>query len=196
MCLPYEIYDKRIQILLGTLFAGRFQSSMQTELPDNFIPPAEVADIRARLRDKHRVVVTGNEKSRYIETTFFVIKSLKYNLARCVEMSDASDWCHIDPDETDLVLIRDPFGTHAYDENKTQSMLDIFDSLLHAVIPKGDKKILDLIIVTESSCLWEVKALKEHDLLEDVVKLFDTTSESQPADLTRGKFQIIYTLKF
>ncbi|XP_060585314.1 uncharacterized protein LOC132741209 [Ruditapes philippinarum] len=119
--------NKRIKVaddILARLQAG-FESTMK-ELSGDFNPPSEVTDIRAKLRDGHHVVVTGCNNSRYFETALAAIKGMDYNYKRCVEMQTSSDWRHIDPEDVDLVLCRDPFGRISYDESKAKAMDDIF----------------------------------------------------------------------
>ncbi|XP_053382838.1 uncharacterized protein LOC128546052 isoform X2 [Mercenaria mercenaria] len=178
--------NKRIKTADGIL--AKLQASFETtmnELPEDFSAPSEVVDIRTKLRNNHYVVVTGSYNSRYFETALAAIKGMDYNYKRCVEMHESSDWRHIDPEDVGFVLCRNPFGSFSYDENKAKAMADIFDNMKHTT--KGDEnKTLDLVIVTDLTVLAECKRYHDHDILEEIVKVFDDTSESQPADLTLG----------
>ncbi|XP_053392244.1 uncharacterized protein LOC128554936 [Mercenaria mercenaria] len=159
-----------------------FETTMK-ELPEGFNAPSEVADIRTKLRDSHHVIVTGSDNSRYFETTLAAIKGMDYNYKRSVEMHESSDWRHIDPKDVDLVLCRNPFGSFSYDGNKAKSMDDIFNRMMHTTKGDGDNS-LDIIMITDSKILAECKQFHDHDILEDVVKVFDNTSETHPVDLT------------
>ncbi|XP_053382840.1 uncharacterized protein LOC123539750 isoform X2 [Mercenaria mercenaria] len=176
--------NKRIKTADGIL--AKLQASFETtmnELPEDFNAPSEVVDIRTKLRNNHYVVVTGSYNSRYFDTALAAIKGMDYNYKRCVEMHESSDWRHIDPEDVGFVLCRNPFGSFSYDENKAKAMADIFDNMKHTT--KGDEnKTLDLVIVTDLTVLTECKNYHDHDILEEIVKVFDDTSESQPADLT------------
>jgi hypothetical protein len=158
---------------------------MNMDLPENFTPPAEIADIRTKLQDSHHVIIAGSRNSLNLATALFVIKDIEYDHNRCVEMTSASEWRHIDPEDVDLVLCRDPFGKPLYDARKASSMVDIFDSIHHAVRPRDGSKHLDLIMVTDVDCLTALKANRDHDLLEEVVLL--STTENHPVDLTAGR---------
>ncbi|XP_053391028.1 uncharacterized protein LOC128553862 isoform X2 [Mercenaria mercenaria] len=172
---------KTVDNILVQLQAG-FETTMK-ELPDSFNAPVEENDIRTKLRDNHYVVVTGSYNSRYFETALAAIKGMDYNYKRSVEMHKSSDWRHIDPEDVDFVLCRDPFGNFSYDESKAKAMADIFNSMMHTT--KGDEnKTIDLVIVTDLKILTECKKYHDHDILEEIVKVFDDTSESRPADLT------------
>ncbi|XP_053391879.1 uncharacterized protein LOC128554620 isoform X1 [Mercenaria mercenaria] len=178
--------NKRIKTADGIL--AKLQASFETtmnELPEDFNAPSEVADIRTKLRNNHYVVVTGSYNRLYFETALAAIKGMGYNYKRSVEMHESSDWRHIDPEDVDFVLCRNPFGSFSYDENKAKAMADIFNSMMHTT--KGDEnKTLDLVIVTDLTILTECKQYHDHDILEEIVKVFDDTSESRPADLTLG----------
>ncbi|XP_060585319.1 uncharacterized protein LOC132741210 isoform X4 [Ruditapes philippinarum] len=177
--------NKRIKVaddILARLQAG-FESTMK-ELSGDFNPPSEVTDIRAKLRDGHHVVVTGCNNSRYFETALAAIKGMDYNYKRCVEMHTSSDWRHIDPEDVDLVLCRDPFGRISYDESKAKAMDDIFKSMMHSTKRDSSDKALDIVIVTDLKIFEECKMHHDHELLDEVVKVFTDTSSTQPADLT------------
>ncbi|XP_053382765.1 uncharacterized protein LOC123540354 isoform X2 [Mercenaria mercenaria] len=178
--------DKNKRIKTADDILAKLQACFETtmkELPADFSAPSEVADIRTKLRDNHYVVVSGSYNSRYFETALAAIKGMGYNYKRSVEMHKSSDWRHIDPEDVDLVLCRNPFGSISYDENKSKSMADIFNNMKHTT--KGDDdKTLDIIMVTDSKILAECKQFHDHDILENVVKVFDDTSETHPADLT------------
>ncbi|XP_060585321.1 uncharacterized protein LOC132741210 isoform X6 [Ruditapes philippinarum] len=179
--------NKRIKVaddILARLQAG-FESTMK-ELSGDFNPPSEVTDIRAKLRDGHHVVVTGCNNSRYFETALAAIKGMDYNYKRCVEMHTSSDWRHIDPEDVDLVLCRDPFGRISYDESKAKAMDDIFKSMMHSTKRDSSDKALDIVIVTDLKIFEECKMHHDHELLDEVVKVFTDTSSTQPADLTIG----------
>ena len=156
------------------------------ELPDGFYAPKEVTDIRSKLRKYHRVVVAGSNNSRYLETALTAIRGMDYNYKRSVEMYTSSDWLHIDPDDVDLVVCRNPFGNFSYDEGKAKAMADIFNSMMHSTRGEDGDKTLDIIIVTDLKILEECKMHYEHDILEEVVKVFTDTSSAEPADLTTG----------
>ncbi|XP_060558532.1 uncharacterized protein LOC132718814 isoform X2 [Ruditapes philippinarum] len=179
--------DKRIKVaddILTRLQAG-FESTMK-ELSDDFNPPSEMTDIRAKLRNSHHVVVTGCNNSRYFETALASVKGMDYNYKRSVEMHTSSDWRHIDPTDVDLVLCRDPFGGFSYDESKAKAMDDIFKSMMHSTKRNNGDKALDIVIVTDLKILEECKLHHDHEILEEVVKVFTKTSSAQPADLTIG----------
>ncbi|XP_060597219.1 uncharacterized protein LOC132751115 isoform X3 [Ruditapes philippinarum] len=179
--------NKRIKVaddILARLQAG-FESTMK-ELSDDFNPPSEVTDIRAKLRDCHHVLVTGCNNSRYFETALAAIKGMDYNYKRCVEMHTSSDWRHIDPEDVDLVVCRDPFGRISYDNSKAKAMDDIFKSMMHSTKRDNGDKALDIVIVTDLNILEECKLHYDHELLDEVVKVFTDTSSTQPADLTIG----------
>ncbi|XP_053391025.1 uncharacterized protein LOC128553860 isoform X2 [Mercenaria mercenaria] len=176
--------NKRIKTVDGILkkLQASFEATIK-DLPDNFSAPEKVSDIRTKLRDNHHVVVTGSYNSRYFETALAAIKGMDYDYKRSVEMHKSSDWRHIDPEDVDLVLCRNPFGNLSYDIDKSKSMADIFNSMMHTT--KGDdEKTLDIIMVTDSAILAKCKQFHDHGILEDVVKVFDDTSETHPADLT------------
>ncbi|XP_045181235.2 uncharacterized protein LOC123540347 [Mercenaria mercenaria] len=183
---PGPAGDKNKRIKTADSILMKLQASFEAtikELPDTFNAPSEVADIRTKLRDNHCVIVTGSDNSRYFETTLAAIKGMNHNHKRSVEMNKSSVWRHIDPEDVDLVLCRNPFGNFSYDENKAKSMADIFNSMMHTT--KGDGgKSLDIIMITDSKILAECKQFHDHDILEDVVKVFDDTSETHPVDLT------------
>ncbi|XP_060600204.1 uncharacterized protein LOC132753720, partial [Ruditapes philippinarum] len=179
--------NKRIKVaddILARLQAG-FESTMK-ELSGDFNPPSEVTDIRAKLRNFHHVVVTGCNNSRYFETALAAIKGIDYNYQRSVEMHTSSDWRHIDPQDVDLVLCRDPFGGFSYDESKTKAMEDIFKSMMHSTKRDNGDKALDIIIITDLNIFEECKMHHDHEILDEVVKVFIETSSAQPADLTIG----------
>ncbi|XP_060601585.1 uncharacterized protein LOC132754861 isoform X9 [Ruditapes philippinarum] len=179
--------NKRIKVaddILARLQAG-FESTMK-ELSDDFNPPNEMTDIRAKLRDCHHVVVTGGNNSRYFETALAAVKGMDYNYKRSVEMHTSSDWRHIDPKDVDLVLCRDPFGGFSYDESKAKAMDDIFKSMMYSTKKNNGDKALDIVIVTDLKILEECKLHHDHEILEEVVKVFTKTSSAQPADLTIG----------
>lgn len=157
---------------------------MREDLPEDYVSPPEVSDIRTKLRDVHHVVVTGFNGSRYFEAALAAIKSMNYNQDRCVELRNSSDWRHIDPDEVDFVLCREPFGDFTFDEEKTKSMADIFSSMLQTANDSERNKSFDIMIVTEREILQQVKTYREHDLLEDVVQIYKPTTEMEPVDLT------------
>ncbi|XP_060601586.1 uncharacterized protein LOC132754861 isoform X10 [Ruditapes philippinarum] len=180
--------NKRIKVaddILARLQAG-FESTMK-ELTDDFNPPNEVTDIRAKLRDCHHVVVTGCNNSRYFETALAAVKGMDYNHKRRVEMHTSSDWRHIDPEDVDLVICRDPFGRISYDESKAKAMEDIFTSMKHSTKSDNGDKALDIVIVTDLKILQECKLRHDHEILDEVVKVFTDTSASQPADLIIGR---------
>ncbi|XP_053392245.1 uncharacterized protein LOC128554937 [Mercenaria mercenaria] len=183
---PGPAGDKNKRIKTADSILMKLQASFEAtlkEFPDSFNAPSEVADIRTKLRDNHRVIVTGSDNSRYFETTLAAIKGMNYNYKRSVEMHKSSDWRHIDPEDVDLVLCINPFGSFSYDENKAKSMADIFNSMMHTTKEDGDR-CLDIVMITDSKILAVCKQLHDHDILEDVVKVFDDTSETHPADLT------------
>ncbi|XP_053392246.1 uncharacterized protein LOC128554938 [Mercenaria mercenaria] len=176
--------NKRIKTVDGILkkLQASFEATIK-ELPDNFSASVEVSDIRTKLRDNHHVIVTGSYNSRYFETALAAIKGMDYDYKRSVEMHTSSDWRHIDPEDVDLVLCRNPFGNLSYDGDKSKSMADIFNSMMHTT--KGDdNKTLDIIMVTDSAILAKCKQFHDHNIFEDVVNVFDDTSETHPADLT------------
>jgi hypothetical protein len=162
------------------------------ELSGDFNQPSEVTDIRVKLRDCHHVVVTGCNNSRYFETALAAIKGMGYNYKRSVEMHDSSDWRHIDPEDVDLVLCRDPFGGFSYDESKSKAMEDTFKSMLHSTKRDNGDKALDIVIVTDLNILAECKMHHDHEILDEVVMVFTETSSEQPADLTIGILFIVY----
>ncbi|XP_060600203.1 uncharacterized protein LOC132753719 isoform X2 [Ruditapes philippinarum] len=179
--------NKRIKVaddILARLQAG-FESTMK-ELSGDFNPPSEVTEIRAKLRNYHHVVVTGCNNSRYFQTALAAIRGMDYNYKRSVEMHTSSDWRHIDPQNVDLVLCRDPFGGFSYDESKTKAMEDIFKSMMHSTKRDNGDKALDIVIVTDLNILEECKMHHDHEILDEVVKVFTDTSSAQPADLTIG----------
>ncbi|XP_060601593.1 uncharacterized protein LOC132754861 isoform X15 [Ruditapes philippinarum] len=179
--------NKRIKVaddILARLQAG-FESTMK-ELTDDFNPPNEVTDIRTNLRDCHHVVVTGCNNSRYFETALAAVKGMDYNHKRSVEMHTSSDWRHIDPEDVDLVLCKDPFGRISYDESKAKAMEDIFTSMKHSTKSDNGDKALDIVMVTDLKILQECKMRHDHEILDEVVKVFTDTSASQPADLIIG----------
>jgi hypothetical protein len=156
------------------------------DFPDDFNAPNEVSGIRAKLRDCHHVVVTGSNNSRYLETALAAIKGMDYNYKRSVEMHTSSDWRHIDPEDVDLVLCRDPFGGFSYDERKAKAMGDIFHSMIYSTKAANGDKTLDIVIVTDLKIFEECKMHHGHEILDEVVKVFTDTSSTQPADLTIG----------
>ncbi|XP_060601576.1 uncharacterized protein LOC132754861 isoform X2 [Ruditapes philippinarum] len=182
---PSEVKSKRTKVaddVLARLQAG-FESTMK-ELSDDFKPPNEMTDIRAKLRDCHHVVVTGCNNNRYFETALAAIKGMDYNIKRSVEMHTSSDWRHINPEDVDLVLCIDPFGRLFYDESKAKAMEDIFKSMIHSTKKDDGDKALDIVIVTDLNILQECKMHHDHELLDKVVKVFTDTSSTQSADLT------------
>ncbi|XP_060604021.1 uncharacterized protein LOC132756894 isoform X3 [Ruditapes philippinarum] len=184
---PLGDKNKRIKVaddILARLQAG-FESTMK-ELSDEFNPPNEMTEIRSKLRDCHHVVVTGCNNSRYFETALAAVKGMDYNHKRSVEMHTSSDWRHIDPEDVDLVLCRDPFGRISYDESKAKAMDDIFKSMMHSTKRDNGDKALDIVIVSDLKILEECKMHHDHELLDEMVKVFTDTSSTQPADLTIG----------
>ncbi|XP_060554959.1 uncharacterized protein LOC132715883 [Ruditapes philippinarum] len=179
--------NKRFKAFDGILAKLRkgFELSMK-DFPDDFNAPNEVTDIRAKLRDCHHVLVAGCNNSRYFETALAAIKGMDYNYKRSVEMHTSSDWRHIDPEDVDLVLCRDPFGGVSYDESKAKAMDDIFTSMMHSTKTDNGDKTLDIVIVTDLNILEECKMHHDHEFLDEVVKVFTDTSSTQPADLTIG----------
>ncbi|XP_060598384.1 uncharacterized protein LOC132752119 isoform X2 [Ruditapes philippinarum] len=179
--------NKRFKVVDGILakLQKEFELSMK-DFPDDFNAPNEVSGIRAILRDCHHVVVTGCNNSRYFETALAAIKGMDYNYKRSVAMDTSSDWRHIDPEDVDLVLCRDPFGGISYNESKAKAMDDIFKSMLHSTKRDNGDKALDIVIVTDLKILEECKMHHDHEILEEVVKVFTKTSSAQPADLTIG----------
>ncbi|XP_053379126.1 uncharacterized protein LOC123543237 [Mercenaria mercenaria] len=161
-----------------------FITTLKEDLPANFDSPPEVADIKTKLRDVHHVVVTGFRDTRYLETALAAIHSMKYNHNRCVEMRDSSDWRHVDPEEVDLVLCREPFGDFTFDEKRTKSMADIFSNMLQTARASDGSKHLDIVIVCDVELLQQVSNVHGHDILEEVVQVYQPTSETTPADLT------------
>lgn len=157
-----------------------------SELPKTFSAPAEADNIRTQLRDKHHVVVTGCCNSRYFETALAAIKEMGYNNKRCVLMQKPSDWRHIDPEDVDFVLCKDPFGSITFDGRKSKGMADIFNSMKHTADSESGKGI-DILISTDIAIFEECKGQYSHDILDEEVSVFQPTTEQQPADLTTGK---------
>ena len=170
-------------VLLSNI-EDNFISTMKEDLSDNYLNPPEVADINTKLRDAHHVVVTGFDESRYLEAALAAITRMNYNQDRCVELRNASDWRHIDPEEVDFVLCREPFGDFTFDEGKTKDMAYIFNSMLQTAKASKRNKSLDIIIVAERAILQQVKTYRGHDLLGEEVQLNQHTTEFEPADLT------------
>ncbi|XP_053382892.1 uncharacterized protein LOC123540541 isoform X2 [Mercenaria mercenaria] len=178
--------NKRIKTLDHILhkLKANFETTMKTELRNNFDPPSEVADIRTLLRDKHHVVVAGSFSSRYLETALFAITTMDYTEGRCVEISTSSDWRHIDPEDVDLVLLKDPFGKDYYESSKAKGIADVFNNMLQTSKEDTNAGRIDIILVTEIGILAEVRKQHDHDILDVFVNVFDATTEKQPADLT------------
>ncbi|XP_053398371.1 uncharacterized protein LOC123551372 [Mercenaria mercenaria] len=175
---------KRIKVV-DNIFT-KLQESFETtikEVPARSISVKECADIRTKLRDKHHVVVTGSYNSSYTETAIAAVKGMHYDIKRSVEMSISLDWRHIDPENVDLVFCRNPFGSLSYDESKAKGIVDMFNNMIRTT---KRNRPLDIVIVTDFQILKKLKEYHDHELLEEVVKVFGDTSETQPADLTLG----------
>jgi hypothetical protein len=157
-----------------------------SRLGKDYKPGACVDVIKTELRDKHHVVVTGNCNSRYLDTALYVIRDLDYDMERCVEMNSASDWRHIQPDDVDLVLCRNPFGNYVYDDNKACRMIDIFDDILGAVEATDGENNIDFVIVTNEDCLPKDRKVMAHKLMKEGIKLTDTTTDAQLCNLSGG----------
>ncbi|XP_045179277.2 uncharacterized protein LOC123538920 [Mercenaria mercenaria] len=161
-----------------------FERTMNTEIPDNFDAPPEIDKIKTKLRDSHLVIVAGHSSSLYLATALTAVKDIDYNVKRCAEMQCFSEWSHIDPEDVDFVLCCYPFGRDSYDEEKAKGMAGIFSSVQETVKEECDEKKLDVLIATDIGILNEFKEKHYHDILEDVITLYHSTSEAQPADLT------------
>ncbi|XP_045185535.2 uncharacterized protein LOC123543534 [Mercenaria mercenaria] len=160
----------------------QFEKSINA-LQDSFSAPREVLEIQRKLKEKHYVVIAGSYNSQCSEIAFATVKEMSYNYKRCVEIHRPSDWRLISPEDVDLVICRDPFGSTSYDESKASSMAENFDRMLQLTKENGDETI-HIVIITDFIVLGEVKQKHAHDILEDVVNVFGAATKEHPADLT------------
>ncbi|XP_053386753.1 uncharacterized protein LOC128550859 [Mercenaria mercenaria] len=161
----------------------RFEKSINA-LQDCFSASREILEIQRTLKEKHYAVIAGTYNSQCSEIALAAVKGMSYNHKRCVEIHRPSDWRLISPEDVDLVIFRDPFGSTSYDESKASSMAENFDSMLQITKENGGDETIHIVIITDFTVLGEVKQRHDHDILEDVVNVFGAATEEHPADLT------------
>ncbi|XP_053405834.1 uncharacterized protein LOC123566122 [Mercenaria mercenaria] len=162
----------------------QFERTMNAEIPDDFSAPKETDKIKEKLLHNHLVIVVGQNNSLYAAAALIAVKDMGYNEKRCVEMQSSSDWSHVDSEDVEFVLCRDPFGRDEYDEEKAKGMASIFSSIQQTVKEDRDDKKLAVLMTSDIGVLIECKERHYHDILEEVVSVYHTTSATQPADLT------------
>ncbi|XP_053405397.1 uncharacterized protein LOC123543101 isoform X2 [Mercenaria mercenaria] len=162
----------------------QFERTMNAEIPEDFSAPKETDKIKEKLLHNHLVIVAGQNNSLYAASALTAIKDMGYNEKRCVEMDSSSDWSHVDSEDVEFVLCRDPFGRDEYDEEKAKGMASIFSSIQQTVKEDRDDKKLAILITSDIGVLNECKERHYHDILEEVVTVYYSTSATQPADLT------------
>ncbi|XP_053405848.1 uncharacterized protein LOC128559023 [Mercenaria mercenaria] len=178
--------NKRMKIVDKALkkMQDYFERTLNTEIPEDFNAPVETDRIKQKLQDNHLVIVAGQNNSLYVAAALTAVKDMGYNEKRCVEMQNFSDWNHVDPEDVEFVLCCNPFGREAYDAEKAKGMADIFSSIQHTVKEDRDDKNLAVLMTSDIGVLNECKKRYYHDILEEVVTVYHSTSETQPADLT------------
>ncbi|WAR30757.1 hypothetical protein MAR_033299 [Mya arenaria] len=132
-------------------FKERFHSTLDRCLPDDFNPPKQIDTIVDNLTTRRFVVVSGHENTVYLQTALKAIKSMKYDENRCVQLTNAADWIHIEPDEISLVLFKDPFGGFFFDKKRSKVMIDELDE-----IKESRERKYDIVIVTRQERLHDV----------------------------------------
>ncbi|XP_053405819.1 uncharacterized protein LOC123535957 isoform X1 [Mercenaria mercenaria] len=173
-----KIVDKKLKNM-----QDQFERTMNAEIPDDFNAPNETDSIKEKLRDNHLAIVAGQNNSLYVAAALTAVKDMGYNEKRCVEMQSSSDWSHVDPEDVEFVLCCDPFGREAYNEEKAKGMANMFSSIQQTVKEDRDDK-LAVLMTSDIGVLNECKERYYHDILEEVVTVYHSTSASQPADLT------------
>ncbi|XP_060571330.1 uncharacterized protein LOC132729566 [Ruditapes philippinarum] len=180
---------KRLKIFHEALkrMHENFERTIDTQILDDFVTPPEVDKILTKLKENRLAVVSGHNKSFYLATALAAIKGMGYNEKRCVEMKSSSDWKHIDSESVDFALCCNPFGKEMYDEDKAKCMMEIFDSIQDAVKDERDGKKIAVLIASDIDVLNECKEKYSHELLDEVITVFNATSESRPTDLTAAE---------
>ncbi|XP_045178139.2 uncharacterized protein LOC123538236 [Mercenaria mercenaria] len=152
-----------------------FAITMKTELPNEFVPTQEIADVKAKLRHNHRVVVTGYGSTRYLQIALEAIKSIHVDIERCVEMTEADDWRHIDPADVDVVLCKFPFGRIELQRDRVEKMINVYDSMMYTSTQENeDDVVLDIVIVSELQILQKAVEYFNHGILkeDDIVRVY------------------------
>lgn len=159
-------------------------------------PPNEAEAVKALLRDKHRVVVAGDDNLKNLETCLYVIKDMGYALDRCVQIHGSEECLHISSHDVDLILCIDPFGKENYSTKRSNAMAEnIYRISRLTKLHENDERI-DVIISTNQMSLNQFKACCDHELLQDIVVVKKQTTEEQPIDLTGMHIRVLLITLF
>ncbi|WAQ94328.1 hypothetical protein MAR_006799 [Mya arenaria] len=126
-----------------------FTKTTSKDLKEDFIPPEEVETIRQKIEENHLAIVVGYGESAYLSTVLYAIKQSEYEPKLCVLLTDPSDWNHVDPDDVQLVVFKDPFGISECDQNKGTTMFNKLDDKQNSC----DDSSLDVIIASKGEIL-------------------------------------------
>ncbi|XP_052760288.1 uncharacterized protein LOC128203070 [Mya arenaria] len=175
--------SKRMKSLSTCLegFKGDFKRAMSRCMKGDFSPPEQVVTIRQKLEDDHLAIVIGYGGSAYLSTVLHAIKETEYEPNRCALLTDPSDWIHVDPDDLQLIVFKDPFGSVVFDQNKATAMFNKLEDIQNSC---EDSK-LDLIIASKGEILNEAMRVLEQtpDVFDDKIVVYKGTSAPTPSCL-------------
>ncbi|WAR30625.1 hypothetical protein MAR_033167, partial [Mya arenaria] len=170
---------KRIKICNPHLegFKGDFKRNMSRCIQGDFIPPEQVGTIRQKIENDHLATVVGYGESAYLSTVFHAINGSEYDSKFCALLTDPSDWIHVDPDDVQLVVFKDPFGSVVFDQNKATAMFNKLDDIKNSC----DDSKLDVIIASKGEILNEAMRVLQQtpDVLEDKIVVYKGTKMSK-----------------
>lgn len=144
----------------------------------------EIDQILTELHSKHFALVSGFGQSLYLETTLSAIKK-DYDKERCVEVSNALDWVHVDSKDVSLALFMHPFDKDILNQEKSRDMIKLLDNIEEST-NEEDGEPTDVVIVTDQMVLNAFTAKYNHSLLEHPIRLFQETTDSLPAVIDSG----------
>jgi hypothetical protein len=146
--------------------------------------------ILTELHTNHFALVSGFGQSLYLQTTLSAIKN-KYDVDRCVQVSSASDWVHVDSEEVSLALFIYPFGKDELSQEKSREMIKLLDDVKQSTQEEEDGDVVDVVMVTDQIVFNAFIAKYSHDLLEHPIRLFQETTESTPAVIDSGYYTFL-----
>lgn len=119
------------------------------------------------LKDSRSVVVAGKPGEGKTNIALHLAHEMTSGRG-CIVLYAASQWCHVDVTQCDVIIIDDVFGKHTTDRGAVQDWLPILENL-HAFAQKDNLRI---ILTSRDNILLEADhILKDVEIMRNVVSL-------------------------
>ena len=152
-------------LICVSIITVQYERTVSQWLPNIYTPPEEVNDIKMKLQQHHRIVVSGSENSKHLQMAICAIKELGFKASRCVQITKAADWSTVCYEDVDLILCVDPFGAKSYNQTRAKAMAENFDQALGDAQEEDSTTRISIVIVTNHDVLHILKKEEENELL-------------------------------